>query len=123
MSSPAGLTRKNLSVSAATRSAIVQESRLLEARERELQLVRKNRAEADPLLMESWLNDALTSKCEGNKLDEPPVEMLQQGAAGLHGLQNFGLTRADLKKRGLSAAAVERVYRSMYVYTAGLSRS
>jgi hypothetical protein len=47
------------------------------------------------------------------------VELLQQGAAGLHGLQNFGLTRDDLKKRGLSSKAIERVYRSMYVYTVG----
>jgi hypothetical protein len=52
-------------VSAATHSALVQEKRAIEARERELQLTRKNRAEADPLLMESWLNDALTTKDAG----------------------------------------------------------
>jgi hypothetical protein len=60
-------------VSAATHSALVAESRVLDARARELQLVRKNRAEADPLLMESWLNDALTSKDQDSNFDEPPV--------------------------------------------------
>ena len=40
-------------------------------------------------------------------------------SSGLHGLQNYGLTRDDLKKRGLSAKSIERVYRSMYVYTVG----
>jgi len=119
--SPGGLTRKNLTVSAATHSALVQEKRAIEARERELQLTRKNRAEADPLLMESWLNDALTTKDAGGgaAADEPPLDMLQQGAAGLHGLQNHGLTRAELKRRGLSPKAIERIYRSMYVYTVG----
>ena len=102
---------------------MMHEKREIEAREREQQLTRKNRADADPLLMESWLNDALTSadEADANAVDpdRPPVELLQQGAAGLRGLQNFGLTRDDLKKRGLSSKSIERVYRSMYVYTIG----
>jgi acyl-[acyl carrier protein]--UDP-N-acetylglucosamine O-acyltransferase len=64
--------------------------------------------------MESWLNDALTSKDDAAGADEPPIELLQQGAAGLHGLQNYGLARADLKARGLSAKSIQRVYRAMY---------
>jgi len=69
--------------------------------------------------MESWLNDALTTKKQDTDPDEPPLELLQQGAAALHGLQNFNLTRADLKQRGLSPKSIERIYRSMYVYTVG----
>lgn len=118
-----GLTRKNLNVAAATHSAIVREAREIAARERELELVRPNRADADPLLMESWLNDALTAKDKDGKTvvdpDQPPLALLQQGSGGLQGLQAYGLTRADLRAKGLSPKAIERVYRSMYVYTVG----
>ncbi|GFH21137.1 uncharacterized protein HaLaN_18379, partial [Haematococcus lacustris] len=35
------------------------------------------------------------------------------------GLAAFGLTRTELQGAGLSSEAVDRVYRSLYVYTVG----
>ena len=46
------------------------------------------------------MNECKPLHAGGAAADEPPLDMLQQGAAGLHGLQNHGLTRAELKRRG-----------------------
>jgi hypothetical protein len=45
--------------------------------------------------------------------------VLQLGAGTLSGLAQFGLTRTQLMDTGLSAAVVERLYRSLYVYSIG----
>ena len=37
----------------------------------------------------------------------------------LTGLSSFGLTRRQLQSAGLTAAGVDKLYRSLYVYTVG----
>lgn len=47
------------------------------------------------------------------------MRWLAVAPASLTGLSKFGLARGQLAGAGLSASTVERLYRSLYVYTVG----
>eukprot|EP00854_Cymbomonas_tetramitiformis_P016421 gene16421-19492_t len=117
--------RKHVGVgdSLSAESAAIQRSRVdlersqVEKLESKVLLARRTRHECDYLLLECWLNDLLTKT--GPKNTDEGVELLQVSSASLSGLSNYGLSRAELVKAGLSPAAVERMYRALYVYTVG----
>ena len=44
---------------------------------------------------------------------------VQLGVGTLSGLAHYGLTRTQLMDTGMSGAVVERLYRSLYVYSVG----
>ncbi|KAK9820233.1 hypothetical protein WJX72_007746 [[Myrmecia] bisecta] len=77
-----------------------------------LDLVRSNQHECSRLLLETWLDEVLHQPTQHS-----PRE--RQGFLGSKGLGRFGLSREALAGGGLSSEEVDRLYRSMYVYTVG----
>ena len=79
-----------------------------------LLLKRKTKHDLNNLLMETWLNDVLSAGADS----ETDPALLVTGQVS-NGLKRFGLSRAELVERGISGAQVDRLYRSIYVYTVG----
>ena len=79
-----------------------------------LLLKRRTKHDLNNLLMETWLNDVLSAGAE----NETDPDLLVTGQVS-SGLRRFGLSRAELVDRGISGAQVDRLYRSIYVYTVG----
>ena len=79
-----------------------------------LLLKRKTKHDLNNLLMETWLNDVLSAGAE-NETD-PNLLMTGQVSSGL---TRFGLSRGELTGKGLGSTQVDRLYRSIYVYTVG----
>ncbi|WIA27986.1 hypothetical protein OEZ86_010576 [Tetradesmus obliquus] len=80
------------------------------------------------LQLEAWLDEALSSSqhphqqqhAAGNQCDRVVRQQQQQArASGLRGAAAAGLARKQLLVAGLSNAAVDQLYRSLYVYSVG----
>jgi hypothetical protein len=70
--------------------------------------------------MESWVNQVLAGPAEQHSSGLPNQAPLQPGQAAFKGLLKHGLTKAELAHAGLGAEAVDRLYRTLYVYSLGL---
>jgi len=77
--------------------------------------VRNRQQRISPALLETWLDDVL-AKGRGDKVD-----VLQAHACSKKGLTAFKMGRVDLAQAGLSSQDVDRIYQSMYVYSAGFN--
>jgi hypothetical protein len=77
------------------------------------------------LQLEAWLDDALGTRQQRQQpAGVQPCAMLQQQqeqalASGLRGAAAAGLARQQLLAAGLSHAAVDQLYRSLYVHSVG----
>lgn len=90
---------------------------MLQHREDEMALVRDRQRSVGILLLETWLNDVLTSSLPS----KPPLDLLQAQPVARHGLRAFGIDRPALLGAGLGDAAVSRLFRGIYVYSVGFS--
>lgn len=89
-----------------------------QAREDELVLVRDRQRSIGTQLLETWLNDVLTAR---SPEDGVALDVLHAAPIAKKGLIAFGVDRDALVRAGLANAAVDRIYRGMYVYTVGFS--
>lgn len=83
-------------------------------------LTSDNRQHLSGLLMESWVNQVLAGPAEQHASGLPNQQLLQPAQAAFKGLLKHGLTKAELAHAGLGAEAVDRLYRTLYVYSVGL---
>ena len=90
----------------------------MQAREDEVALVRDRQRTVGTLLLETWLNDVLTARSPD---DGVALDVLHAAPAVKTGLIAFGVDRDALSGAGLANAAVDRVYRGLYVYSVGFS--
>lgn len=95
--------------------SVVQASMDLGQLDREMALVRDNHRENSRGLMELWVNQVLDPSAAG----QPRYEPLKTDAMTLKGLLGHGLARVELRGAGLSDDGIDRLYRSLYVYTIG----
>jgi hypothetical protein len=70
--------------------------------------------------MEAWVNQVLAGPAEQHASGLPHQQPLQPAQAAFKGLLKHGLTKAELAHAGLGAEAVDRLYRTLYVYSVGL---
>jgi hypothetical protein len=80
-------------------------------------LVRDRQQQVGSALLETWLNDVLA----GRSAEEPKLDILKADPVTKTGLVSFGMSREALASAGLNQAAIDRLYRGLYVYTVGFS--
>lgn len=116
--SPARRSRKNglAAFGEGTARSVIQAALDCDQREKEMSLARENRQAYGRLLLEMWVNQVLDP---GSGDPTGRTEPSKRDVSALKGLAAFGLTRTELQGAGLSSEAVDRVYRSLYVYTVG----
>lgn len=80
-------------------------------------LARDRQRTVGPMLLEAWLNDVLMARAP----DDQPLDMLHAAPLTKQGLQSFGIDREALQGAGVSNGIIDRLYRGLYVYSAGFS--
>jgi hypothetical protein len=85
----------------------------MQDREEEFALVRAKQRYVGSMLMEMWLNDALTH----DRLSDS--DALLKAPTQRQGLQKYGIARSQLKEAGLSDMVVNRLHRALYTYSVG----
>lgn len=85
----------------------------MQQREEEFALVRAHRREVGAMLIETWLNDVLSHDRSRDST------CLVKGSTQGQGLHTYGIDRVQLRKAGLSDMQVDRLHRSLYVYSVG----
>ena len=73
----------------------------------------KNSAHLNSRILETWLNNTLADACD---LDLPEKLVKSEAKAPL---VRFGIDRSSLLNAGLQSADVDRIYRSLFVYSIG----
>lgn len=85
----------------------------MQQREEEFALVRTHQRHVGSMLIETWLDDVLgRDSVSGNSC-------LEKGSTQRRGLQAHGVARSQLKEAGLTDMLVDRLHRSLYVYSVG----
>jgi hypothetical protein len=90
----------------------------MQAREDEIVLVRDRQRSVGTLLLETWLDDVLTARSPD---DGVALDLLHAAPVVKRGLIAFGVDRDALAGAGVANAAIDRIYRGMYVYSVGFS--
>lgn len=85
----------------------------MQNREEEFALVRAHQRHVGSMLLETWLDDALAH----DRISDSTS--LQIGSMQRQGLQTYGIARNQLKGTGLCDMQVDRLHRSLYVYSVG----
>ena len=85
----------------------------MQQREEEFALVRTQQRHVGSMLIETWLDDALGRDSISDST------CLEKGSMQRRGLEAYGIGRSQLKEAGVADMLVDRLHRSLYVYSVG----